>query len=45
MSNRTRPTFSPEFRQEAAQLVAEKGYNSAFVSGKRKKASKRKMKF
>jgi transposase len=27
MSKRTRPTFSPEFRQEAAQLVVEKGYS------------------
>ncbi|WP_087465107.1 IS3 family transposase [Cellvibrio sp. PSBB006] len=26
MSKRTRPTFSPEFRHEAAQLVVEKGY-------------------
>ncbi len=27
MTNRTRPTFSPEFRLEAAQLVVEKGYS------------------
>ena len=26
MSKRTRPTFSPEFRNEAAQLVVAKGY-------------------
>ena len=26
MNKRTRPTFSPEFRYEAAQLVVEKGY-------------------
>jgi transposase len=26
MSKRTRPTFSPEFRHEAAQLVVTKGY-------------------
>ena len=27
MNRRTRPTFSPEFRLEAAQLVTEKGYS------------------
>lgn len=27
MNKRTRPTFTPEFRQEAAQLVVEKGYS------------------
>lgn len=27
MSNRTRPAFSPEFRQEAAQLVTKQGYS------------------
>ncbi len=27
MKKRTRPTFSPEFRQEAAQFVVEKGYS------------------
>lgn len=27
MNKRTRPTFSPEFRREAAQLVVEKGYS------------------
>lgn len=27
MNKRTRPTFSPEFRHEAAQLVVEKGYS------------------
>ena len=27
MKKRTRPTFSPEFRQEAAQLVVEKNYS------------------
>ena len=26
MNKHTRPIFSPEFRQEAAQLVVEKGY-------------------
>ncbi len=26
MSKRSRPTFSPEFRHETAQLVVEKGY-------------------
>lgn len=27
MKKHTRPTFSPEFRHEAAQLVVEKGYS------------------
>lgn len=27
MKKRTRPTFSPEFRHEAAQLVVEKNYS------------------
>lgn len=27
MSKRTRPTYSPEFRQEAAQLVVQQGYS------------------
>lgn len=27
MNKRTRPTFSPEFRHDAAQLVVDKGYS------------------
>ena len=27
MNKRTRPTYSPEFRQKAAQLVTEQGYS------------------
>ena len=27
MNNKTRPTFSPEFRLECAQLVLDKGYS------------------
>jgi len=27
MSKRTRPTFNPEFRLEAAELVVDKNYN------------------
>lgn len=27
MKKRTRPTYSPEFRQEAAQLVTQQGYS------------------
>ncbi len=29
MNNKTRPTFSPEFRLECAQLVLDKGYSVA----------------
>ncbi|MBM9888807.1 transposase [Deefgea sp. CFH1-16] len=27
MNNKTRPTFTPEFRLECAQLVLDKGYS------------------